>query len=86
MDVTRSTASTGPWVGSTTSDDEMERAPTYREVQRFRQRWLWALLGGVRPRVRTDLVDWTRNRRRGCRVPLQSGPRDRGQSCRERQL
>lgn len=25
----------------------MNQAPTYREVQRFRQRWLWALLGGI---------------------------------------
>ena len=25
----------------------MNREPTYREVQRFRQRWLWALLGGI---------------------------------------
>lgn len=25
----------------------MDRAPTYREVQRFRQRWIWALLGGI---------------------------------------
>jgi len=25
----------------------MNREQTYREVQRFRQRWLWALLGGV---------------------------------------
>ena len=25
----------------------MDREPTYREVQRFRQRWLWTLLGGI---------------------------------------
>lgn len=25
----------------------MDTDPVYREVQRFRQRWLWALLGGV---------------------------------------
>lgn len=25
----------------------MDEEPTYREVQQFRQRWLWALLGGI---------------------------------------
>jgi hypothetical protein len=25
----------------------MNQEPTYREVQRFRQRWLWILLGGI---------------------------------------
>jgi hypothetical protein len=25
----------------------MERDPLFREVQRFRQRWIWALLGGI---------------------------------------
>ncbi|WP_440992080.1 DUF6141 family protein [Haloarchaeobius baliensis] len=25
----------------------MDREPTYREVQRFRQRWLWAPLSGI---------------------------------------
>jgi len=69
-------------VSTTTHDRTMEREPVFREVQRFRQPWVWALLGGIALLMFVlgpVLLGWAPRRRCGRWIRLQSSSPDRSE-------